>query len=218
MKTALVIGATGLTGKFLVNYLLESDKYQSVVIFTRRALAIQNPKLVTHIVDFTHMVDWSELIQGDDVFSAMGTTIKQAGSKEAFYKVDYTYPANFIEMAVRNGAKRLFLVSAPGVSTKSPVFYNRVKAQLEEYLTTLELHTSAYFRPSVIYGDREETRLAENVGEKFLEFSSRWVPGMKKYKPISGQELARAIVNCAISDLPKGKHVFEWTEIFELLN
>ena len=217
MKTALVIGATGLTGKYIVNFLLESDNYNKVVIFSRRELSIDNPKLITQIVDFNKIDDWSELIQGDDIFSAMGTTIKQAGSKEAFYKVDYTYPANFIEMAVRNGAKRLFLISAPGVSTKSPVFYNRVKAQLEEYLETLNLESKVYFRPSIIYGDRENSRFAENVGERLLDFSSRWIPGMKKLKPISGEELARAILNCAESEISSGQHVYEWTEIFDLL-
>ncbi len=216
MKTALVIGATGLTGKHIVNLLLESDNYQSVVIFSRRALGIDNPKLLTHIVDFDRMSDWSDLIKGDDIFSAMGTTIKQAGSKEAFYKVDYTYPANFIEIAANNGAARLFLISAPGVSTKSPVFYNRVKAQLEEYINTLNLEMKVYFRPSVIYGDREESRFAEKLGEHLLSFSSRWIPGMKKFKPISGKELARAIVKCAIADLSSGEHIFEWSEIFEI--
>ena len=216
MKTALVIGATGLTGKYIVNFLLETNVYQKVVIFSRRKLSLEHPKLVTHIVDFNQMDDWSELIVGDDVFSAMGTTIKQAGSKQAFYKVDFTYQANFIDNAADNGSTRLFLISAPGVSTKSPVFYNRVKAQLEEYVATLSLDTKVVFRPSVIYGEREESRFAENIGEHLLAFSSRWIPGMKKFKPISGKELARAIVNCAISDLPKGQHVYEWTQIFEL--
>lgn len=216
MKTALVIGATGLTGKHLVKLLLESDDYQSVVIFTRRKLDLDHPKLLTHIVDFDKMQEWGDLISGDDVFSAMGTTIKQAGSKQAFYKVDYTYPANFIEQAMTNGASRLFLISAPGINTKSPVFYNRVKAQLEEYLSSLNYATSVYFRPSIIYGDREHSRLGEQLGERLLGFSSRWIPGMKKYQPISGQELARAIVNCACSDLPKGQHIYEWAEIFKL--
>ena len=217
MKTAIVIGATGLTGKHIVNFLLESDMYEKVVIFSRRKLQIDDPKLLTHLIDFDHIDEWSHLIQGDDLFSAMGTTLRQAGNKDAFFKVDYTYQANFIEKASANGVTRLFLISAPGVSHKSTVLYNRVKAKLDDFVKTLNFETLVFFRPSIIHGEREISRLGERVGETILNFASSWVPGMKKFKPISGEELGRAIVNSATSELSKGIHDIEWNKIFKLI-
>lgn len=217
MKTAIVIGATGLTGKHIVNFLLESDMYEKVVIFSRRKLQIDDPKLLTHLIDFDHIDEWSHLIQGDDLFSAMGTTLRQAGNKDAFFKVDYTYQANFIEKASANGVTRLFLISAPGVSHKSTVLYNRVKAKLDDFVKTLNFETLVFFRPSIIHGEREISRLGERVGESILNFTSKWVPGMKKFKPISGEELGHAIVNCATSELSKGIHDIEWNKIFKLI-
>ena len=217
MKTALVIGATGLTGKFITEFLLDSDVYKKVVFFTRREFLLKHAKLVNHIVDFDHIDEWSDLIQGDDLFSALGTTIKQAGSKDAFYKVDYTYQANIAKAASDNVVKRLFLISAPGAKPLSPVFYNRVKGKLDALVSSLDFETLVYFKPSIIYGKREIKRSAERVGEQLLNFTTRWIPGMKKLKPISGEELGRAIVNCAESELDSGIHTFELGKIFGLL-
>ncbi|MBT8142530.1 MAG: NAD(P)H-binding protein [Gammaproteobacteria bacterium] len=217
MKTALVIGATGLTGKHIVSNLLDSNAYAKVVIFTRRELPLDNPKLVCKIVDFYKIDEWAGEIQGDDLFSALGTTIKQAGSKDNFYKVDYTFQANFLKHAAANGVGRVFLISAPGVSVRSPVFYNRVKAKLDTYARTLAFQTLVFFRPSIIYGNREDSRPGERFGEKLLSFTANWVPSMKRLKPISGDELGSAIVNCAQSDLAPGEHNIEWSAIFNLL-
>ena len=101
MKTALVIGATGLTGRYITHNLLAAEAYEQVVVFSRRALPEQHPKLVNHVVDFDHIDHWAELVNGDDLFSALGTTLKAAGSKAAQYKVDYTYQADVMAAAAR---------------------------------------------------------------------------------------------------------------------
>ena len=218
MKTALVIGATGLTGKFITEFLLDSEIYKNIVIFTRREFPVKHKKLLNHVVNFDSIDEWSHLIQGDDLFSAMGTTIKQAGSKEAFYKVDYTYQADVCSDAAKNGVRRLFLISSPGASPRAPVFYNRVKGKLDKLVGTLGFETLVYFKPSIIYGNREKTRPLESIAEKILGVTARWIPGTKKIQPISGEELGRAMVNCAESELDSGVYTFELSEIFGLLN
>ncbi len=136
MKTALVIGATGLTGKFITRYLLAAEVYDKVITFTRQAVDEEHPKLTNHVVDFDAVDEWAKLLKGDDLFSALGTTRKQAGSKRAQYKVDYTYQADVISAAAGNGVKRLFLISSPQATPRSPIFYNRMKGELDAFVAT----------------------------------------------------------------------------------
>ncbi len=218
MKIAIVIGATGLTGKFLTRFLLASDTYEKVVVFTRRAFPESHPKLINHVVDFDCIAEWSHLIQGDDLFSCMGTTIKQAGSRAAFYQVDYTYQANVIEAAAANGVTRLFLVSSPSASAKSPIFYNRVKGQLDQFAQQQSFATLVLFKPSIIFGEREDHRTAEAVGKKVLQAATRWIPGAKRFRPISGKTLAQAIVACAERGRVNSVYSHELDEIFALLD
>jgi uncharacterized protein YbjT (DUF2867 family) len=217
MKTAIVIGATGVTGKYITSNLLANDAYGQVIVFSRRALAQDHPKLVNHLVDFERIDEWAELIQGDDLFSALGTTLKQAGSKKAQYKVDYTYQANVIEAAASNGVKRLFVVSSPQATSRSPIFYNRIKGELDEFAATQGFATLVYFKPSIIKGDRPDHRIGEKIGGAVVGAVAKWVPGAQKFRPITDEELGTAIVNCASGELPEGTHTYELDEIFDLL-
>jgi len=218
MKTAIVIGATGLTGQHITHYLLASDQYEKVIVFSRRGLAEKHPKLVNHVVDFDKVGDWADLVVGDELFSALGTTLKQAGSKKAQYRVDYTYQADVIEAAARNGVERLFLISSPQASARSPIFYNRTKGQLDDFAATQGYSTLVYFKPSIIEGDRPDSRVGEKIGGIVAGAIARCVPGAKKFRPIKGSELGRAIVNCASAELPPGIHTWELGEIFQWLD
>ena len=113
MKTAIVIGATGITGKPLTKKLLASGHYSKVIAFTRRTLGFKHPKLVNHVVDFDAMPEWSALVQGDDLFAAMGTTLSQAGNKNAQYRVDYSYQAGVIEAPLPMGLRVCFWFPHP---------------------------------------------------------------------------------------------------------
>lgn len=216
MKTAIVIGATGITGKPLTKKLLASGHYSKVIAFTRRTLGFKHPKLVNHVVDFDAMPEWSALVQGDDLFAAMGTTLSQAGNKNAQYRVDYSYQAGVIEAAAANGVARLFLVSSPQASIKSPFFYSRMKAELDAFAQSMSFGTTVFFRPSIIRGDRPDHRPGEKLGALISEHLANWIPGMQKYRPIKGKTLAQAIVNCATGELPEGRHNYELDEIFAL--
>ncbi len=217
MHTAIVIGATGVTGKHITRYLVKSDYYSKVVAFSRRPLPEKSGKLINHVVDFDDIDSWANRVKGDDLFSALGTTLKQAGSKQAQYKVDYTYQANVIKAAAENGVKRLFLISSPSASSLSPFFYNRMKGELDNFAAQQGFATLVYFKPSVIEGDRPDNRIGEKIGGAFMHQLADWVPGMATMRPISGEQLAGAMVNCAVHPLPEGVHTFHLGEIFRFL-
>ena len=215
MKTALIIGATGVTGAPLLKELLNNPQYDRVIAFTRRSISLQHEKLVNEIVDFDKVDEWASLLKGGDLFSAMGTTIKQAGSKEAQYAVDYHYQATVAKFAAENGVRRLFLVSSPNAKASSPIFYSRIKGELEDYVATLEFENIIYFRPSLIVGDRPEKRLGEEMGVAVMQILGKF-PFMSKYRSIRGTELAQSISMSAAESFSKKITAFEFDEIFEL--
>ena len=133
-KTALLIGATGLTGKILLQLLLENDHYQQVTILVRKSLQIQHYKLVEKIIDFD---EWNQSVEADDVFCCLGTTIKIAKTKEAFMKVDLEYPLKIARLQLLAGSKQFAVISSMGANASSLFFYNRVKGQLEDQLKNL---------------------------------------------------------------------------------
>ncbi len=152
MKTAIIVGASGLIGKSLVRKLLEDNRYKSVKVFVRRSINISNSKLAELIVDFDKITDWKNKITGDELYSAMGTTIKKAGSKEAQYKIDVTYQYEFAKAAAENGVKSYFLVSSSGANAKSKLFYMKIKGELEEKVKLLPFNKIRIFRPSLLLG------------------------------------------------------------------
>ncbi len=131
LKKALVIGATGAVGRDLVDILLKDERYSSVTAFTRRDIGIRHEKLTSYIVDFAHPEQWREFMQGDVLFSALGTSRKQAGSKEGQYRVDYEYQLAAARTAKEQGVRHLVLVSSVGADCHSKFFYLRLKGEIE---------------------------------------------------------------------------------------
>jgi uncharacterized protein YbjT (DUF2867 family) len=136
-KTAIVIGATGLVGSHLMRYLLEDDRYGLVKVFARRAVHLENAKLEKYIVDFERIESWRDEVTGDELFSALGTTRKQAGSKDAQYVVDFTYQYEVAKAAAENGVGTYVLVSSAGSDAGSRFFYTRMKGELEDAVRSL---------------------------------------------------------------------------------
>jgi len=217
MKTAIIIGATGVTGAPLTQYLLNSDDYQYVIVFSRRELGFTHEKLTTHLVNFDQPLRWCHLIQGDDLFSAMGTTKKQAGSEDAQYRVDYTYQANTLQHAAKNGVERLFLVSSPGANAQSRFFYPRLKGELDTFALQQRFGTHVLFKPSLIVGDRRDNRLGEKIATAVLTPLCHLIPPLARYRPIKGEQLARAIAHCAKTLSETGIHTLELDAIFTCL-
>lgn len=197
MKTAIVIGATGLIGSHLVRKLLNDNRYEIVKTFVRRSSGIQNPKLEEHIVDFEQIEKWKSKIAGDELFSAFGTTIKQAGSKDAQYKIDYTYQYELAKAAAANGIRNYILVSSYGADSKSKNFYLRIKGELEDVVSVLPFEKTFIFQPSLLLGNRTEKRMSETVAAILSVPLTKIIPPLRKYRPIEASVVAQAMINSA---------------------
>ena len=204
-KIALVIGATGLVGKQLVNQLLENENFSEVKIFVRRTAGISHPKLKEYLIDFGNPDEWRELITGDVLFSTLGTTLKTAGSKENQYKVDFTYQYSVASIAAGNSIAAYVLVSSVGANPKSRVFYSRIKGELDEAVSKLNFRNITILRPSILNGNRMENRPTEKMSIRMMNFITRFM--LKKYRPIRDEIVARAMINASLFQNEKYKIV-----------
>jgi uncharacterized protein YbjT (DUF2867 family) len=194
LKTALIIGSTGLIGSQLLQLLLESDYYSTVITFVKRDTGIQHPKLKQHIIDFEKPESYRDLVEGNDFFCTIGTTINKAGSKEAFRKVDFEYPEQFAEIAIENKVKQFLIISSLGADANSSNFYLKTKGEIEGFLKNSTLEKVSILRPSLLLGNRAEFRLGEKVGAFFMNaLSFLFIGSLKKYKPIKSETVAKAL-------------------------
>ena len=214
MKTAVLIGATGLVGSHLLDQLLNSDYYSQIDVFSRRPLDVKSKKLKVHIIDFDKIDTWKELIVGDDLFSAMGTTIKKAGSQDAQYLIDHTYPFQVASWAKKNGVKNYALVSSAGANSKSKVFYSRMKGELDRDVTELGFAKTVIVKPSIIEGKRNDSRIGETFGLKAMH-ALKYIPGLNKYQPSPAELIASCMVK-ALNDISLiGNCEFELKEVLD---
>lgn len=197
-KTALLFGATGLVGRQLLNGLLDHKAYTKVIAPTRRKLRGEHRKLENPLVNFDKLDRYPEIFRGHDLFIALGTTIKQAGSKEAFRKVDYEYVVAIARRALRAGANQCLLVSSAGADSESAFFYNRVKGETEEAVTAMDYWATHLFRPGVLLGERSESRLAEKITGGLTGLIRSISPGiLGDYNPVNVETLARKMIEAA---------------------
>lgn len=202
-KSAILVGATGLVGSRLLCLLLADPDYEAIHALVRRPLGIRDAKLHEHSVDFARLADFA-WPAADDVYCCLGTTIRAAGSQEAFRQVDYMFSLAVARGAHVRGAKQFLFVSAMGADAHSSVFYSRVKGELEAAIAALGYRSAIAFRPSLLAGDRREHRLGERVALMVLQ-PVRWlVP--RKYRPVADVAVARAMAAYAKRGLA-GFHV-----------
>ena len=214
-QKAIVIGATGLVGSQLVRELLEDNRFETVTVFARRKSERSHPKLKEQIVDFNKIDKWADQIKGDVLFSAMGTTLKRAGGKEAQYKIDYTYQYEVAKAAARNGVSKYVLISSAGANFKSKIFYSRMKGELDEAVRKLNFNKIVILRPSILDGDRQEKRAAESVSLKISRWLTKFI--FKKYRPIKDQTVARAMINSILDEDKKASYfIYELDKVFKL--
>ncbi len=210
---ANVIGATGLVGRYLVQQLLEDAHFEKVRIFVRRDTGIKHPKLEQQIVDFSDEKSWGKHLMGDVLFSALGTTLKQAGGKDKQYEVDFTFNLNFARKAKENGIENYVLVSSVGADAKSSLFYTRMKGELDEAVQQIGFKNIAILRPASLVGERKERRITEEMSIPVVNFVTKFV--FKKYKPIHGEIVAQAMIN-AVLHPSSDKIIWEADEVFQL--
>ena len=201
MKTALILGATGLVGSKLLGLLLKDDSFSKVRVLSRRSTGFSHEKLEEVLIDFERPEDWADKVLGDVLFSAFGTTLKKAGSKEVQYKIDYHYQYLVARLAAENGVLDCVLVSSPGASPDSKFFYNRMKGDLDRDVSKLGFDRFLIIQPSVLTGERPERRTGEKIGI-ILGKALLWIPGIRKYRPITGQKVAKAMIMAYKTDMP----------------
>lgn len=207
---ALIIGATGATGKDLLEQLLRDDAFESVEIFVRRDVKCESPKLTVHIVDFDRMEEWKHLLSGDVLFSCLGTTLRAAGSKEAQWRVDYTYQFEAAKAARENGVPTYVLVSSIGASTKAKFFYTKMKGALDEAVCSLGFPRCFILRPPSLIRKGSD-RFGEKVGLAGLK-ALNTIGLLRAYRPLSTEGLAAAMIRLAKSG-DEGTHILETESI-----
>ena len=190
---ALVIGATGATGKDLVNQLLNDKDFEEVDIFVRKPVDIENERLRVHVVNFEKPEEWKEMVKGDVAFSCLGTTLKDAGSKEAQKKVDFDYQYEFAKAAKENNVEDYILVSAYGASPKSKIFYSKMKGELEDAVRQLHFNKITIFKPGML--ERKDSgRTGEVLGSRIIKFANK-LGLLESQKPLPTDILAKAMIN-----------------------
>ena len=210
---ALIIGATGATGKDLLAKLLEDDAYSEIHSFVRKPMSISHPKLHAHVVNFDTPEAWADLLHGDVAFSCLGTTLAVAGSKEAQWRVDYDYQYAFAQQCKANGVPTFVLVSAAMANTQSKVFYNRMKGQLEDAVKALEFTRLLIFQPSILIRSNND-RGGENSTVKAINFLNK-LGLFRRYRPMPTSVLAEKMIKAA-KDTEQDAHTFTLNKIFEI--
>ena len=214
-KTAIVFGGTGLTGSYLVKELITDSRYEKVKVISRRSLGIDHPKLEEHITDLLTKESWTELVKGDDVFCCIGTTRKKTPDRDHYSKIDFGIPKYAANAAKINGVQSFAVVSAIGANSKSSIFYNRLKGEVEEVVKANGPSKVYIMRPSIIAGPRGESRSIERVGLgifKLLGFM--FVGALRKYRLIHAKDIAAAMIEAVNSDVKGG--TFESDQVQEL--
>lgn len=217
-RNALIAGASGLVGSHCLRLLLDSDRYSQVISIGRREVPLIHPKLDQQIVDFDNLKKFRSDLAADDVFCCLGTTIKKAGSKENFYKVDHTYVVELAKAAVAKNASQFLVVSAMGADAGSMFFYNKVKGEMEHDVQQLNYKAVHFFRPSLLLGERDEERTGEAFASKIMKpLSGLMVGPLRKYKPIEAEDVAKAMLYAAAANVP-GVHIYPSDKIADMAN
>lgn len=212
----LVLGMTGLVGGQVVKLALENDQVTHIIAPVRKEMQISHPKLNTVVMDFENLAQslqkFKDQWQIDAVICALGTTMKKAGSKEAFKQVDFDYPFEFAQFAQSCGANTYVLNSAMAASPNSPVFYSRVKGQLEHALIHLNYSSLTIVRPGIISGARHEKRLGETLALKLIERLQPILPKALHANP--AENIAKAMLD-AVLTAQAGVHIIDSATLAE---
>lgn len=220
-KNALVAGATGSTGRHLVRQLNASTHYDNVIVVHRRSTGLADLNKVTEIIlDFDDLENQLNTgVQVHDVFCALGTTMKKAGSKEQFSKVDYDYVVGLANWCRLQKAQQFTVISSIGAKASSPFFYLKTKGHMEEELKKMELPSLHVMRPSILEDpDREETRIAEKISLGAMKTASAILPGpLKNHKPTPVWMLAHAMITVSLQE-KEGIHYYNTNDIHQIAN
>ena len=200
-KTALLAGATGLVGSALLPLLLASERYAKVIVVGRRPVSSSHPKLTQVVTDLGDLEAERLRLIADDVFCCLGTTIRQAGSRDAFYQVDFLYVVQLAALTAANFAAQFLVVSSLGADVDSRFYYSRVKGEMEAAVRQTPFRAIHIFRPSLLLGERSTPRLGERLGAAVLALARPLLRGSwAKYRPVAATTVAQAMLRAAEDD------------------
>lgn len=194
-KTACILGASGLVGGHLLDLLSEKKEYSQIKVINRRSLDLTDDKIEEIIIeDFDELEHHIDTVKADDYFCCLGTTIKKAGSKDKFKKVDFDFVVNIAAVAKENHAQSFSVISAMGAKAGSMIFYNQVKGEMEDAVKAIKNNRTYIFRPSLIAGERNEERAGEQVAQWFFDKLGFIFKGpLKKYSAVEAKQIAYAM-------------------------
>ncbi len=191
-KSAIILGATGLTGSILLEKLIEDDSFGKIKLFSRKSVGKSSPKIEEHIVDLFELEKYSDDFKADVVFCCIGTTKAKTPDTETYRKIDYGIPVAAAKLARKNGIKSFIVISALGANVKSKTFYNRTKGEMERDVLEQAIENTYILQPSLIVGDRNESRFGETMAGVFMKVFGFLIP--KKYKVIKAETIAQAML------------------------
>lgn len=211
-NTAIVFGASGLTGRFVTEHLISDTRYDEIKLFVRKELKIPSGKIKQVLFSADNLKEIEDQVTGDHLYCCLGTTIKKAGSKEVFFNIDHNLVEKIAKIAVANKVKSFVVISSIGANDRSRNFYLNTKGKMEESVKTFTFPNLSILRPSMLMGMRSETRAMENIGKLVGKIISPLMIGrLRKYRPIHASTVAKAMINLA--NKPKGCFVVESEEL-----
>lgn len=212
MKTAIILGATGLTGSIVLEKLLLNDAYEKIILFSRNPTGINHEKVKEHIVDLLNLEAVQNDFHADEVYCCIGTTKKKTPDQDAYISIDFGIPVATAKLCKQNGIKCLSIISAIGANPNSSIFYNRTKGEMEQAVLSYGIERTYIFRPSFIGGNRSEKRVGERIGLVIFNFlKPLFIGKMKKYAVINASDIANRMIQAANSNGPS--RIFESNEI-----
>jgi uncharacterized protein YbjT (DUF2867 family) len=217
MKKAILFGASGFVGSYLLDELLNDADYEKVMIVVRKNLNISHPKLETIIGNYHSLPDLKRNIVADEIFITLGTTRKNTPDKGEYYQTDHDYPVLAAKIAKEKGAKSVFVVTAVGANANSGIFYVKMKGEIERDIIALDFEHTHIFRPSMLMGNRKEHRPLEKTFIKIWSVINRiFIGKLNRYRGIDGAAVAKAMINAAKNQSEKVK-IYYWKEMNDRL-
>ncbi|OIQ23836.1 NAD(P)H-binding protein [Lacinutrix sp. MedPE-SW] len=199
-KTAIILGASGLTGGLLLDQLIDDERYESIKLFSRSKIEGLPSKVTQFIGDLLEIEQFKNNFTGDQVFCCIGTTKAKTPDKDLYKKIDYGIPVSAAKLAKANGIETFLVISALGADAKSSVFYNKTKGEMERDVLKQDIKKTFIFQPSLIGGNREESRTLEDIGKAiFRVIQPLFFGKLKKYKITNPKRMAKAMINLANS-------------------
>ncbi|MFT6851306.1 MAG: hypothetical protein ACJATA_002127 [Sphingobacteriales bacterium] len=216
-KTAIILGATGLTGSHLLDELIHDSDFELIKIFSRNTTNVTHPKVKEYLGDLLHIESFKNDFTGDVTFCCIGTTASKTKDKSVYKSIDFGIPVSAANLSKENGISQFLVISSMGANSKSPVFYNKTKGEMEEQVQKSQVEKTIVLRPSLILGNRGEQRIGESIGVAVMNFISPLMIGsLKKYRAINAQSIAMAMIKISKSTIKsqiiESDKIQDWSE------